>query len=265
MSTILTKAKDLSKKSLKTTPVFADIYYYLKYPYGANLYKGIYNSFHEATKAIPPKFKSDYDIHEAHYKPHKDLSLFRPINKPLLEPFKTALKEISSVLDIGGGVGIDYYSFKQALNFSESLNWMVFDVPAAAKVGQEIATKNQCSNLTFIENLRQVKAVDLLLTNGALQYIEPSLSELIDQLPQKPKHLLVNYIPCYDGRTFFTIQNLKFSRCPYKIQGRTQFIKEIEEKGYQLVKTWDEPRTCLIPFHPDQFVESYPGFYFIRK
>lgn len=265
MSTILQKTQDFSRKFFKTTPVITDIYHYLKYPYSANFYKGVYGDFNEAIKAIPSKFKSDYDLQEAHYKPHKDLSLFRPVNKPLLEPFRTAIKGISSVLDIGGGVGIDYYAFKQVLDFPGSLNWMVYDVPAAVKVGQDLATKNHCFNLSFITDLKQVKSVDLLLTNGALQYIEPSLSELIDQLPQKPKHLLVNYIPCYAGRTFFTIQNLKFSRCPYKIQGRTQFIKEIEEQGYALVKSWDEPRSCVIPFYPDQYVDKYSGFYFVNK
>lgn len=264
MNTILKKAQRLSKELFKSTPVVSDIYYHFKYPYGANLYKGRYESFNEAKNAIPSKLRSDYDVQEAHYKPHKDLSLFRPINKPLLEPFRSALKEISSVLDIGGGVGIDYYGFKQVLDFSESVNWMVYDVPEAAKVGQELATKNNCPSLSFITDLKQVQSVDLLLTNGALQYIEPSLSELIDQLLQPPKHLLVNYIPCYDGRTFFTIQNLKFSRCPYKIQGRTQFIQEVEKRGYQLVKSWDESRSCLIPFYPDNYVKNYSGFHFKR-
>ncbi|QUY44991.1 methyltransferase, TIGR04325 family [Acaryochloris marina] len=265
MSTILKKAQGFSKERFKSTPAVADIYYYLKYPYGANLYKGVYEGFKEAKNSIPSKFRSDYDIQEAHHKPNRDLSLFRPINTPLLEPFETALKDISSVLDIGGGVGIDYYAFKQALDFSESLSWMVYDVPIAVKVGQDIATRNHCPNLSFITDLKQTKSVDLLLTNGALQYLDQSLSELIDQLPHKPKHLLVNYIPCYDGNTFFTIQNLKFSRCPYKIQGRTQFIHDLEVQGYQLVKSWEEPRTCLIPFHPDQFVSSYFGFYFTKK
>ena len=255
---------DSLKNLVKSTPIIADIYLYLKYPYCINVYKGVYNTFQEAQKAIPQQFHAGYDQLAAHYKKKSDLYLMRPINLPLLAPLKEALVEVSSILDVGGGVGIDYYAFKQVLDFSNSLRWLVYDVPAALEVGQSLAAENQCSNLYFINDFKDASTVDLLLTNGALQYLEPSLSTLLDQLSQKPKYLLINYVPCFEGETFFTVQNLGIARCPYKIQNRSELISGLENQGYQLLKTWKESRNCCVPFHPQQFVNSYFGFYFKR-
>lgn len=256
--------RNILKTFVKTTPVIADIYLYLRFSHLANVYKGIYDTFQEARNAISPEFHADYNLLDAHQKPRANLEILRPINYPMLAPLTEILEEASLILDLGGGVGVDYYAFRQKLRFSESLKWCVYEVSAAVEVGQKLAAKNQCSTLFFTTDFQQANRADLLLTNGALQYLEPSLPELLAQLNQAPKHLLINYVPCYEGKTFFTIQNLRFSRCPYKIQSRTELIHGLEGLGYQLVKSWTDPRTCLIPFHPHHFVHHYHGFYFKR-
>jgi len=264
MNNVIQTPRDILKTFVKTTPVIADIYLYLRFSHSANVYKGVYNTFQEARNAISPEFHADYNLLDAHQKPRTNLEILRPINYPMLAPLTEILAEASLVLDLGGGVGVDYYAFRQQLRFLDSLKWLVYEVPAAVEVGQELAAKNQCSNLSFTTDFQQANRADLLLTNGALQYLEPSLPDLLAQLNQPPNHLLINYVPCYEGETFFTVQNLGFSRCPYKIQSRNELIHRLEDLGYQLVKSWTDPRTCLIPFHPNCFVDNYHGFYFRR-
>ena len=36
---------------------------------------------------------------------------------------------------------------------------------------------------------------DIFLTCGTLQYLEPSLSELLSKLQSQPQHLIINHVP----------------------------------------------------------------------
>jgi putative methyltransferase (TIGR04325 family) len=100
-----------------------------------------------------------------------------------------------------------------------------------------------------------------LLTCGTLQYIEPSLSEMLGQLKTKPRHILINRVPFYDGEMFITLQNIGYAFCPYKIQNRAEFIASLASIGYELIDSWTLSRSCYIPFHPERFVRNYYGFY----
>lgn len=265
MSTRSPSPKELLKAYIQKIPIIADLYFYWKFPAVANFYRGKYQTYSEAQNAIAQKFQRGYDTSTAYPNSIEGRDVMRPYDYPLLSPLQKSLQSASQVLDLGGGVGLDYYKFCKAIRLPSNLKWIVCDLPSAVKIGQDLARQNDCSHLFFTTTFQSADGSDMLFTNGALQYIEPSLAELLDQLTTKPQHILINYVPCYEGNTFFTVQNIWTSRCPYKIQNRNEFICDIEQLGYQLVSSWQDSRTCFIPFHPKCFVEGYHGFYFRLK
>ena len=79
----------------------------------------------------------------------------------------TAMADVSTVLDFGGGCGIHY---KQAN--SPTVRWAVVETPAMAERAKELAT----SRLQFFTNIpdaqRWLGDVDAIHSNGALQYAD---------------------------------------------------------------------------------------------
>jgi len=130
------------------------------------------------------------------------------------------------------------------------------------KAGEKIAKEMDSQGLSFTNDFREADGADILLTLGTLQYIEPSLAELLGQLGKKPIHLLISMVPFYDGESFITLQNVGYAFSPYKIQNRSEFIDSLTSLGYELIDSWEWDRTCSIPFHPELCVRAYHGFYF---
>lgn len=267
MTSIFRSLKLSLKAFLETAPIISDFYLYLLFPNRGNWYRGVYSTYSDASDAIDSRFTHGYDTPDVHPEKDKDLETLRPYDLPLLAPLQTALENSVRVIDLGGGVGIHYYAFRKALNFPKGLTWTVCDVPAAIELGQELAAckDENHKNLSFTTDLQTAKHADILITNGALQYIEPSLVTLIHQLLTRPKHIFINYVPCSPGETFFTVQNLGVTRCVYKIQNRRELIYTLEQLGYQLQESWQDSRTCRIPFHSGRFADGYYGFYFSLK
>ncbi len=69
-------------------------------------------------------------------------------------------------------------------------------------------------------------------------------------------------MPLYNGETFLTLQNIGYSVCPYKIQNKTELINSLTAMNYKLIDSWENHRSCRIPFHPERFVSAYYGFSF---
>jgi len=86
--------------------------------------------------------------------------LFRPAAPPWTE-----LNEVRTVLDFGGGCGIHY---KEAQ--CEKVRWAVVETPAMVARASELET----SNLKFFAGIADAAAwlgdIDLIYSNGALQY-----------------------------------------------------------------------------------------------
>ena len=247
---------------IRTVPVLSDLYLYIRYPFSH--YRGKYSTYEDAKRKIARQYESGYDISQVHPSSLLGCDGIRPYDFPLVNLLRDILQEGSRVIDLGGSVGTDYYRYRQAIDFPEDLHWLVCEVPAAVEMGQALALSQRCSNLSFSADFHKAEGADILLTNGALQYLEPSIGALLQLLTLTPQHVLINYVPCYDGEPFYTIQNLLETRCPYKIQNRKKLIQELEAQGYQLIKSWHSPRKCIIPFHPECNVKSYQGFYFQR-
>lgn len=248
--------------------LYADRWFFYKNP---NAYRGVFKSFGEALAAIPSSYKSTYNLSQLCQVHLGDLeqpqvTSLNPQDYPVIFWLQSILQKCSVVVDFGGNTGSSYYSYQKYLNFSHNLRWIVCDLPAAVENGSRLAQQINDRQISFTSELASIDHLDVFLTCGTLQYVEPSLAELLSSsLRHQPKHLIINRVPCYEGKQFITLQNLLDSIVPYKIQNRTEFINAISLLDYELIDSWKNNRTCSIPFHPECFVNGYHGFYFRLK
>ncbi len=225
------------------------------------LFRGIYPDFARATNAIPRNRAIGYDnpmsasrvAHARHFRSSYDY--------PVLFWLVQLLKPGAVVFDWGGNVGISYYAFRNRLRYPDGLDWVINDVPAVLDVGQQIAAQDEATGLSFTTSFDRLRAADILLSAGALQFIENPF-ETLRAVGSLPPHVLLNKIPVYDQPHAVTIQNMGTSLCPYHLFNRAELLGEFESLGYALVDTWQNPGLgCFIPFYPDYSIDAFSGFY----
>jgi putative methyltransferase (TIGR04325 family) len=239
---------------------------YFKGPFVTIVYSGVYASYSEATSAIPPHALQGFEHSSAvkHFEGDGEAQ-FKHHDYPAIFWLAKALKTSDSVFDLGGGWGQTYYAYKNYLEYPGNLCWTVCDVDAFVRRGREVAETRGEKHLKFTVNSVDANAHGILLTGGALQYMEEDLPEILDKLESKPQHVIVNRLPLYDGSDFYTIQRMSYSYGVYKIMNREQFLKRMSERGYELRDSWHLPRSIDIVFHPEHLVTLYSGFYWTRK
>jgi putative methyltransferase (TIGR04325 family) len=259
--------------SLLTLPGIRDLYGYGQFPKISNGFRGIFNTFEQAQQAIAQHLPAGYDQTAAHQYSAQNLDRLDSSDRPLLPYLKAALTESQRVFDLGGSVGRGYYTYQNHVEYPPNLQWQVCEVPSAVEVGNTIAQKRGITNLSFTTQQQAADGADVFITCGALQYIQPSLAEILTSIAHKPCYLFIARVPFYDGPEYVTLQSVLASKqpyklatiCPYKIQNRDQFIGDLEALGYELIESWKNDRICVIPFHPQRFVDGYHSFYFRRR
>ncbi|WP_008315083.1 methyltransferase, TIGR04325 family [Leptolyngbya sp. PCC 6406] len=253
-------------------PAIRDAYGYFCFPRIANGFRDIFTTFEAAEKAIPQSAKTGYDTALAHKSRRQTFNQLNPSDRPLLPHLNRALAESQRVFDLGGSIGQGYYTYQNHVQYPPHLQWQVGEVSSAVAAGTQFAQEKGATNLSFTTQPEAADGADVFITCGALQYIQPSLAEIIAPLGEKPRHLFIARVPFYDGPEYFTLQSILASKrpyklaaiCPYKIQNRDRFIGDLEALGYELVESWKNDRICVIPFHPQRFVNGYHSFYFRR-
>src|SRR3546814_19846099 len=60
--------------------------------------------------------------------------------------------------------------------------------------------------LSFTDSVEHADGQDILLSTGALQYLDYTLPELLQRLRRKPRRVLINLTPLHPDRRFFTLQ-----------------------------------------------------------
>ncbi len=228
----------------------------------ARRFRGVYASFDAAVRAAPPGKPVGYDNPAAASFMQPSGSLL-PSDYPVLFWLAKALADSPSVLDIGGYVGISYYSYRDYLSYPENLDWVVHDVPAVTAAGVEIARQRDSRGLSFSAEITPRMKPRTILAAGSLQFIEEDFPDLLQRMGALPAHLILNKTPLTDHPDFVTLQDLGPAVCAYRIFNRAKFIKSVESLGYQLVDSWaNTDFSCRIPFHPERVVPSYSGLYF---
>ncbi len=234
-----------------------------------NDYYGVYDSYaaaqtaasHLSTRALPATY--DTDAAGRLYRDH--LKRIRVSDYPLVYWLGRLLADgHRRIFDLGGHIGISYYGFRHYLDYPTNLEWKVHDLNAVMAAGRKWAAEHDPSRqLAFVDAPEDADGQDILISTGALQYLDYSLPELLQRLPRKPRHILLNLTPMHPTHGFFTLQNMGFAICPYRIMAIPEFTAAMEALGYRMLDHWQSfERHLSIPFEPGCTVDSYHGFHF---
>ena len=235
--------------------------------YGA--YSGVFNDFESARASLPTNPGFDHEALAAEYVDIRTKKVFA-YDYPVMWWLEHAfLGGASSVLDIGGSVGVHYYAYRRYFDMPADLEWRVVEVPAMIAVGRSLAEKHGATALSFVEDLNRAVATiasDLWISAGAVQYIEDGRPDsLLKRCVVRPRHVLLNKLPLYGGVDFVTTQNIgEGSFAPLHVYNRARFIRDMRLLGYTLRDQWPVyERSLHLPGHPERSFPSFTGLYFV--
>lgn len=230
-------------------------------------YYGIYDTYAQALADAPPTLPTTYDVQASGRMYHSHLDQIRVSDYPALYWLSNLLRAGNrAVFDLGGHIGLSYYGFRRYLDYSADLRWLVHDVPAVVSAGREWAMDHDPEGrLGFTDSRLDANNASILFTSGALQYLDYTLPELLGQIDQPPAHVLVNMVPMHPSHGYFTLQNIGFAICPYRVSAAGEFIAGMEALGYTIVDLWQSfERHLEVPFAAECDIDNYHGFYFHR-
>jgi len=237
-------------------------------PGGYCAYFGIFDSFIAARAWLPPNPEFDHEPLAAPYVNVVSKKVF-PYDYPVMRWLERALNDGStSVLDIGGSVGVHYYAYQPYIDMPSALSWHVIEVPAMVAIGRDLARTNAAAALTFSDQLDEAiasRAYDIWISAGAIQYMEHGRpDQLLQKSRLRPSHVLLNKVPLYDGPDFVTTQNIgKGAYTPVHVYNGARFVQDIEALGYVLRDRWEVPdRSIHIPGHAERMCPHFTGLYF---
>ena len=241
-----------------------DVRLYLRFPYRCyGCFRGVFATFEEATSAAPKTKPLGYDDPRLAQEYKQDLDKkAREYDYPVLFWLKDLIGPGARVFDLGGNVGTHFYTYEKYLEYPPDIGWTVCDVPAIARTGEELARAEGRQELTFTTQPEEADGAHIFIASGSIQYIY-SLSDFLSSLPVKPRHLLLNRLPLYNGEQFVTLQNGGQVFYPQYVFNKDEFMGSIGRLGYKLVDMWnDRIDSCIIPFHPSRSLPYYYGCYF---
>jgi putative methyltransferase (TIGR04325 family) len=236
-------------------------------------YSGRYASFQAAERALPAGLAGFDHAAMADIDHYTTMAGgFEPMpatEYPVLFWLRGALDEGARTLfDLGGYVGHAFRQYDHYLAFPDEFRWAVFDLPHITQAGQVLAARQPTQRLRFTNTIDDGRGMDILLAAGSLQYLrENHLHERLKAWRDRPRHLIVQRTPLHARHSFVTIQSVitragQVSFCPYSVPARAGFIGGLLALGYELVDSWEKPRSLDVPFHPECHVETYSGLYF---
>ncbi len=226
------------------------------------MFRGVYPNFQTALGAIPQGHKVGYDNKETATFLGRKASIL-PSDYPILLWLQSLLPESEVLFDFGGYLGLAYNSYKRYCTYPDHFRWIVYDVEALVEAGKCILEVEPDPTLEYTTVFADASQADIFLAAGSLQFCEEPLAHALPALKRMPKHLLINKVPTTEGSSFVTLQNMGPAISPYQVFQHAEFVSSIEQLGYELIDSWDNPDfACYIPFHPDQTVRAFKGFYF---
>jgi putative methyltransferase (TIGR04325 family) len=239
-------------------------------PSGLATYDGVFSDFKSARARMPredsPGFEATPSISE--YIEIKSKKAYA-YDYPVIWWLQRALESgASTIMDIGGSVGVHYHAYEHYMAMPGNLTWLVVELAPIVAIGRELAAKRGSVALSFTDDLKHAVtrvASDIWISIGALQYVEHARpARLLKACRVRPKHILFNKLPLYDGEDFVTLQNIgEGAYAPVYVYNATRFIQDIESFGYTLLDRWEVPeRSMLIPGHPERSFPSFSGLYF---
>ena len=228
----------------------------------ARRFRGVYATFEEAVRAAPSTKPIGYDNPAAASFMEPSGALL-PSDYPVLFWLGKALADSPRLLDIGGYVGISYYTYRNYLSYPKNLEWIIQDVPAVNAAGAELARRQNSRGLSFTTAITPALRPQIVLAAGSLQFIEHDFADLLKRMGSLPTHLILNKTPLTDLAEFVTLQDLGPAVCAYRVFNRGKLVGSLDALGYRLVDSWSNlDFACHIPFHSERSIPSYNGMYF---
>lgn len=234
-------------------------------------YSGVFHSFEQARQSLPASQEFDVEALTQEYVLMRTKKVFA-YDYPVLWWLAAAFRNGGhGVLDIGGSVGVHYYAYQQFLELPKGLKWTVAEVPSVVRAGERLVSERQSDSLVFCTDLDSEVGrtdADVWLAAGSLQYLEqPSIPRLLRHTGRRPRHILLNKLPLYNGQPFVTTQNLgEHCYAPVHVFNRSAFINSIMAEGYVLRDEWRvHERSLYIPGFGDRSFSSFSGLYFIEE
>jgi len=233
----------------------------------SNLFRGVFPTA-EAPQATAPKTRPvGYDNPGPAAMYVERTRRVYPTDYPVMFWMRKLFDEgVRDIVDLGGHIGVSYYSYRRYLDYPKELRWRVHDVPAVMDQGRRIAAeRDPAGMLQFIDDLAQADGCDLLMAQGSLQYLPYLLPDRLAAMSRPPRNLIVNLMPLHERETYYTLQSIGPAFCPYKITAQDEFLAGFQALGYAVTDAWENPeKQCLIPFHPEHSLDRYHGFLFRR-
>ncbi|TDP84709.1 putative methyltransferase (TIGR04325 family) [Aquabacterium commune] len=235
-------------------------------PRGSGCHSGHFSSFAQARAWLPPSPEFSHDKFTDEYVHERSRRIWA-FDYPVLFWLREAFAGGSStVLDIGGSIGNQYYAYQRYLRYPEALQWRVQELSAFIGQGRELAQQRGAAALSFSDAWpAEWLDSEVWLAAGVLEFMESQdLPSLLARCARKPRHILLNKLPLSESPAFVSSQNIGFgSYVPHHVFNRRDFIGAIESLGYELVDTWDVPERSFqsLGFDEDAF-DVYSGLYF---
>lgn len=192
--------------------------------------------------------------------------ILRESDFPVLYYLSPLVSQFRRVFDLGGNVGNVFYSYQLELTFPEDLLWIVFDLPAKKVYGERLAIERNEYRIQFTDTFSSASGADLFLASGSLHYFERPLDQMLSELAELPRFVVINRSPFSSGDDLITIQDAGSYLVACRIASRRKFIEGMQKIGYTLRAAWPVyERRLWVPLWPDLSSDYYSGFFFIRK
>ena len=224
---------------------------------------GLCDSYEAAQAAIPTRKRAGRDTEAAAEIWVGQIDPVRPSSYPLFFWQHMLLREGTVVTDYGGSVGFTYYADRRFGDLPPRARWCVVELPSLAAQGRRIAAGCDAPRLEFATDIAAAPPNDILVAAGALQYMPRAVPGLLESLPGRPRHLLINKVALTPGEAFWTLQNFGPGAAPYRVWNEAGFLRYFEGAGYALRDRWAVAELSLdMPPHPSRSVPELTGMVF---
>ncbi|PZA12795.1 methyltransferase, TIGR04325 family [Rhodopseudomonas palustris] len=170
---------------------------------------------------------------------------------------------LSTVFDLGGGIGNLFYPYDRELRLPATLRWMVHDLPDKEEIVLQFAKSRNEHRVGFSRRMEDASGVDLFIVSGALHYFEDELAVILGRLAELPRLAVVNRTPFSRAEPIVTTQVGDGYVHACKLHSLAGTIAGMEAIGYRLIAKWPvHERASRVPLRPD-LNDTYWGLFFV--
>jgi putative methyltransferase (TIGR04325 family) len=121
-------------------------------PRGRGFHSGHFETFAQARAWLPPSPEFSHDKFTEEYVNERSRRIW-PFDYPVLFWLREAFSAgATSLLDIGGSIGNQYYAYQHYLRYPATLQWRIQELSAFIQQGRDIARQRGADALSFADD-----------------------------------------------------------------------------------------------------------------